>query len=178
MSITRVLLALGGVLSSAIALHAIAPETSYEVAFEVRTAPGKLGSGTLDQITILFSNSSAETSTPPRPILGPDVIEEFSFSGQDLVGNEPFKFTRRVRDVAFLDAKYVRVVNCGTDGWAGDYLSMWVNGRPILERQSLYPRKPGKKESGIEKFSRTQWFARAFWEGELQSLRRDRYRAR
>jgi hypothetical protein len=175
MSTTRVLLAWGGLLSSALALRAIAPEASHDITFEVRTAPGKLGSGTLDQITIVFSNSPADAPSPPRPILGTDVIEEFSLSGQDLVGNEPFKFTRRVRDLSFLEAKYVRVVNLGNDGWAGDYLSMWVDGRPILDRQSLYPRKPGKGENGIEKFNRGRWFERSFWQGELQILRRDRY---
>jgi hypothetical protein len=182
MPMTGVLLAVAGLVSSSAGRSLFAVMPDHEVVFEVRTAAGKPGGGSGEQITILFSNSSADTPSPPRPILGTDILQEFSFSGQDLVGNEPFRFTRRVRDVSFLEAKYIRVVNLSSDAWAGDYLSMSVNGRRILDRQSLYPRrgarKDGGKEGGIEKFNRAQWFERSFWQEELQRIRRDRYQSK
>jgi hypothetical protein len=149
------------------------PAGYRSIAFEVRTAPGKLGGETGDPITIVFSNVSGLARTPPRPVLG-DALQEFSFSGRDLAGTLPFRFDRCVKDLSFLEARYVRVVNQGSDGWAGDYLSLSVDGRPVLSRQSLFPRQGRQKEGGIEKFNRTQWLDRNFWEGELQRIRVDR----
>ena len=40
----------------------------------------------------------------------------------------------------FLDAPYVRVYNHGGGGWGGDHLSIRVDGRPVLDHQSLLPR--------------------------------------
>jgi hypothetical protein len=162
-------------------ISAAAQTTSREalVTFEVRTASGRLGGGSTDQITIVFSNSKAPGPLvvgAPRPLLGEDVIQEFSFSSRDLVNDQPFTFTRRVRDLTFLDARYIRVINTGTDGWAGEYLSITVDKNRILDRRTLYPRQGRQSEGGIEKFNRGQWPDRVYWEADLQQLRFERYK--
>jgi hypothetical protein len=164
-----------------LALPAWAAEQTrnWQVTFEVRTALGRLGGSSQDQITIVFSNTKAPgplVLSPPRPVLGDDVVQEFSFSARDLAGDQPLSFTRRVRDLAFLDARYIRIVNTGSDGWAGEYISISVDKNRILDRRSLFPRQGRQKEGGIEKFNRGQWSDRVYWEAELQPLRLDRYK--
>src|SRR3954466_12225044 len=72
------------------------PLQEYLVTFDFEQA-----NPTTDQVTILFTNEPAPSKGAPFPVFGPDIVEEFSFSGRDFPkGN--VRFSRRVRDVAFL----------------------------------------------------------------------------
>lgn len=125
---------------------------------------------TTDQVTILFTNEPAPGKGAPFPVFGPDIVEEFSFSGGDFPkakGN--VRFSRRIRDVAFLDCRYIRVVNHGTNRWFPTTISLAVNNGPILSRVSMYPRQGKDPKGGIERWNR-QWNA-VFWQGELQRFR-------
>jgi hypothetical protein len=52
---------------------------------------------------------------------------------------------------------------------------MAVDGKPIFERVSLYPRKGAQQRGGIEKFNGSDWKERNFWEADLQRIRMDKY---
>jgi hypothetical protein len=146
-----------------------------DVMFEVRTSPDRAGGATNDQITIVFSNTSSEAQKgPPYPFFGDDIIAEFSFSGRDAKPGSAFTFHRFVNDTSFLNARYIRVINHGVDGWAGESISLSVDGRRILERQSMYPRRGGQEGTGIQNYNPGNWYDRSYWEGELQRIRSDR----
>ena len=150
-----------------------------EVLFEISTSPDKLGGATDDQLTILFSNVSAEQQrTPPRPFFGDDIVAEFSFSGRDARPGSTATFRRFAKDTSFLSARYVRLVNHGLDSWAGDSISLSIAGRRVLYRQSLYPRKGAQPNGGIEKFNPLQWYERVYWEADFQKIRSDRASAK
>jgi hypothetical protein len=144
--------------------------TGIEVIFEVQTSSDGVGGSSDDQITILFSNTSSELMrTPPRPIFGDDILAEFSFSGREARPGSTLKFSRRVPSTTFLEARFIRVVNHGADGWAGSTLSITAEGKRLLDRVSLFPRK-GANKGGIEKFNAVTWYERTYWEADLQRL--------
>jgi hypothetical protein len=146
-----------------------------EVVFEIRTSPERAGGATEDQITILFSNTSSEQQrTPPRPLFGDDILAEFSFSGRDARAGSTLTLRRVVPDTSFLNARYLRVVNHGGDAWAGDSLSLRVGSRPVLDRQSMYPRRGAGAEAGIQKYNASQWYERVYWEVDFQRARAGR----
>lgn len=120
-----------------------------------------------DQITILFSNMSAKDPAPPSLVFGEDIIREFSFSAAD-VRNDKITFLRRVRDRAFLDARYIRIVNAGSDNWCGGTLTLTVDKARLLDGVPIGIRGG----TGIMNWNRNNWKARAYWEGSLQSLLR------
>jgi hypothetical protein len=133
------------------------------------------GGSTNDQLTVVFSTRSMDGAIrPPVPLFGEDILEEFSVSGRDFVRNQ-LRFTRRVRDKSFLSARYVRVINHGSDGWAGGTISLTVDDEPILRRVDLRPRRvaPGNtnRNGGIEFFNAGDWQKRSFWELDLQQHR-------
>jgi hypothetical protein len=142
----------------------------YSVTFQVTQSAKTVGPTTDDQLTILFSNRSAEGPAPPRPFFGEDIVQEFSFSGVDFVGNQ-LRFTRRVSDKSFLDARYIRVVNYGSDGWEGDRISLVVDGQDILRNVQMTRIGPGAAR-GMQKFNPREWGSRSYWEGELGQYRR------
>jgi hypothetical protein len=143
------------------------------ITFEVTMAQGKIASESNDQMTILFAQSSADTPIAPKITFGDDILQEFSFSGFDVRGTAPFRFTRRVRDLSFLEARYIRLINHGGDGWAGGTISMSVDNQPILVRESMFPRSGNRKEDGIQDYNRLRWRDKTFWEADLQRIRRD-----
>ena len=146
-----------------------------EVVFEIRTSPERAGGATEDQITILFSNTSSEQQrTPPHPLFGDDILAEFSFSGRDARAGSTLTLSRVVPDTSFLNARYLRVVNHGGDAWAGDSLSLRVGSRPLLDRQSMYPRRGAGAEAGIQKYNASQWYERVYWEVDFQRARAGR----
>jgi hypothetical protein len=101
------------------------------------------------------------------------IREEFSFSGRDAErSGEVYHFSRRVRDLLFLDATYIRVYNHGTDGWAGSQISVWIDNTPLLKEQLLYPLTGAQKMGGIEHFNRDDWKERKYWQVRLQEIRR------
>lgn len=155
------------------------PRTAYLLTFEITTAIGRLGGASDDQITIVFSDRSAETTIPPDPLFGLDMVAEFSFSGFDARPPKTLVFQRGVNSIDFLSSRYIRVINHGNDAWAGETLSIsYQEGggkvQTLLLKQSLYPRSGASREGGLENFNRRQWSQRVYWEGELQRLRRDR----
>jgi hypothetical protein len=163
----------GGPLSAAPPPSRAAPGRSV-VEFEIKTALSGLGGSSSDQISIIFADVSADSPLLPSPLFGGDIRAEFSFSALDARVGRILAFSRRVNDVSFLDSPFIRVVNHGSDGWAGEWISLRVDGRPVLNQQSLYPRRGRNAKIGIEKFNPAQWSEKAFWEAPLQSIRLDR----
>ncbi len=134
----------------------------YLVVIEVAQA----GRPSADQITILFSNRPAppDTGPPPPVVFGDDIVQEFSFSASDIVGGR-LRFSRRVADRSFADARFVRVVNHGMDGWGGGTISISIDGNPVLSNVVMAPLK-GDAARGIQGWNRRTWKARAYWELE------------
>jgi hypothetical protein len=141
----------------------------YQVAFQITQNPKSIAPATSDQLTIIFANRSVEAAAPPRPFFGDDIVQEFSFSGQDFV-NDQLRFTRRVNDKSFLNARYIRVINHGTGGWGGDTISLSVDGQEILRNVRMAPRL-GNPSKGFQNFNRRDWRLRSYWEAELSQLR-------
>ena len=142
----------------------------YQVVFQISQSPKSLTPGTNDQLTIIFASRSAEDPRAPRPLFGEDIVQEFSFSGMDFVQNQ-LRFTRRVTDKAFLQARYIRVVNHGTDGWDGDQISLAVDGQEVFRNVRMSPHL-GDASKGFQKFNPRDWRDRSYWEAELDKLRR------
>lgn len=138
----------------------------YLVIFEFQqTNPTK------DQVTIVFTNTAVDPKRVPSPVFGDDIVAEFSFSGRDFPTG-PVKFSRRVRDKSFLDCRYVRVVNHGTNRWFPTTISLTVDGQTYIPKVSMTNRKGGPTAAGIERWNRDDWGkGPVFWEGELQRYR-------
>lgn len=141
----------------------------YQVTFLITQSPGS-SSSTTDQITIIFANRSIEGQRPPKPFFGEDIVQEFSFSGADFVNNQ-LRFTRRVNDKSFLDARYIRVINYGTDGWSGDQISLTVDGQEILRNVRMKSRLIGDASKGLQNCNPRSWTGRTYWEAELARYR-------
>ena len=125
-----------------------------------------------DQITIVFSDRSwAAVAIPPAPLFGEDILQEFSFSAADFEKRDSLTFTRVVRDQTFLAAKYIRVMNHGNEGWGGGTISISVDGKPVLERVGMRPRK-GDPTEGLKNCNPREWRNRTYWEEELDRVRR------
>jgi hypothetical protein len=149
--------------------------TGYRVTFQITENSKQTAPATNDQITIVFSNRSVEGTSPPRPLFGDDIVQEFSFSGMDF-GSGQLRFSRRVRDKSFLGARYIRVVNHGSDGWQGDRIWLTVDGEEILPGVSMTPRAGSEPWKGIQKFNPREWSGRTYWEAELAQFRGARAR--
>jgi hypothetical protein len=70
-----------------------------------------------------------------------------------------------------VDATYIRVVNHGNDGWAGDRISITVDGEEVLSNVPMRPRRGADVSKGFQKFNARNWAQRTFWEAELRPLR-------
>jgi hypothetical protein len=143
----------------------------YQVTFQITQNPTAFATASDDQLTIVFSNRSVEGPRPPKPFFGDDIVQEFSFSGTDFTANQ-LRFTRRVNDKSFLDARYIRVVNYGNDGWAGQQISLTVDGQDVLRNVAMAPRLGGDPTKGFQKFNPRDWSGRSYWEAELARFRR------
>jgi len=143
----------------------------YQVVFQITQSATSVTSGTENQLTIIFANRSAEDARPPRPLFGEDIVQEFSFSGMDFVKNQ-LRFTRRLSDKSFLDARYIRVVNHGNDGWDGDQISMVIDGQDVFRNVRMAPHIGGDPSKGFQNFNPRGWSGRSYWEAELVRLRR------
>jgi hypothetical protein len=152
------------------------PVADYQVLFAFTQDAKKPNGSSDDQITVIFSNRSVEGPTAPVPLFGEDILQEFSFSAEDFAATNSLRFSRRVRDKTFVEARYIRVVNHGSDGWAGQKISLTVDGEPVLSAVGMYPLRgnsPGQNAPGmIERFNPREWRSRAYWEAELQQYRR------
>ena len=160
---------------AALALGAQAPMSQsrligYQVSFQITQSPKSMAPATDDQLTIIFATRSVEGPRPPRPFFGEDIVQEFSFSGMDFVNNQ-LRFTRRVNDRSFLDARYIRVVNYGGDGWDGEQISVSVDGQDLIRNVRMAPRI-GDAAKGFQKFNPRDWSGRSYWEAELSQIRR------
>jgi len=126
--------------------------------------------GSPDQITIIFSTEDAEHAG--HVPFGPSVLAEFSFSGYDTRPGSAFTLMRQVRDLSFLTAPFVRVVNTGDHAWYGSALSLSVDGRVILKEQPLLPLQPDNGR-GLQSFNRETWSRRRYWQANLAKIRID-----
>lgn len=140
----------------------------YQVTFQFSQNPRT--AGTTDQLTVVFANRSVEGPRAPRPFFGEDIVQEFSFSGVDFV-NSQLRFTRRVSDKSFLEARYIRVVNYGSNSWDGEQISLTVDGQDILRNVRMAPRLGIAASKGFQKFNPREWAARSYWEAELPKFR-------
>lgn len=145
--------------------------TGYQLTFQITQNPKTVSPATNDQLTIIFANRSVEGARPPRPFFGEDIVQEFSFSGMDFVNNQ-LRFTRRVSDKSFLEARYIRVINHGNGGWDGDQISLTVDGQEILRSVRMMPHIGGDPSKGLQKFNPRDWAGRSYWEAELSQFRR------
>jgi hypothetical protein len=150
------------------------PPGRHLVEFEIRTGLTGFGGGSTDLMLIVFSNRGGDTPLVPVPLFGEDILAEFAFSGRDAAPGKTLVFRRYVEGVSFLAARYVRLVNQGADGWAGEAITLRVDGKTVLDRQSLYPRKGSQARGGIEKYNAADWYNRNFWEADLQQIRVDK----
>ena len=141
----------------------------YQVTFLISQSPGSSSSST-DEISIIFANRSIEGPRPPKPFFGEDIVQQFSFSASDFVNNQ-LRFTRRVNDKSFLDARYIRVINYGTDGWGGDQISLTVDGQEILRNVRISARLIGDPSKGLQNCNPRNWSGRTYWEAELARYR-------
>jgi hypothetical protein len=123
---------------------------------------------TTDQITILFTNAPVNLKVAPNPVFGADIVQEFSFSGRNFPSGR-VTFSRRVRDRGFLDCRYIRVVNHGTNRWFPTTISLSIDGQRVLNNVSMYPRIGSDPKGGIERWN-PDWNP-VFWQGELQRFR-------
>jgi hypothetical protein len=123
---------------------------------------------TTDQITILFTNAPVNLKVAPNPVFGADIVQEFSFSGRNFPSGR-VTFSRRVRDRGFLDCRYIRVVNHGTNRWFPTTISLSIDGQRVLNNVSMYPRIGNDPKGGIERWN-PDWNP-VFWQGELQRFR-------
>jgi hypothetical protein len=152
-------------------LRAIGTRITFTV-----TQSSESAAGSKDQITIIFSDRSASGPAPPSPIFGDDILQEFSFSARDFAsGRNSLTFTRFVKDQSFLNARFIRVVNHGGEGWGGGLLSMAVDGQPVLDRVPLTPRK-GAGGKGLQDWNRERWSQRTYWEQDLPKIIKPRYK--
>jgi len=136
------------------------------------TQSNEFASGSKDQIMILFSDRSWNGPTPPLPLFGDDVLQEFTFSAQDFdAGRTTLSFTRLVKDKSFLNAPYIRVVNHGVEGWGAGTISMSVDGQPVLDKVPMQPRK-GVAKKGLQNWNREHWNDRTYWEEALPKISR------
>lgn len=140
----------------------------YQVTFVI-TQTSAPSASTTDQLTIIFANRSIEGQRPPKPFFGEDIVQEFSFSGVDFVNNQ-LRFTRRVNDKSFLDARYIRVINYGVDGWGGDQISLTVDGQEILRSVRMTTR--GDASKGLQNCNPRNWSGRSYWEADLARYRK------
>jgi hypothetical protein len=152
-------------------VSAEAPPRDYLVTFQFSQNNKEAAPGTEDQLTVIFSSRSVEGPTPPRPFFGEDIMQEFSFSGSDIVGGS-LRFARRVREKSFVEARYIRVVNYGQRGWAGDKIWLAVDGEEILNGVPMSPRRGAAAAKGFQNFNPRNWSQRTYWEAELQQYRR------
>ncbi len=145
----------------------------YLVTLQFSQNPKEMASTTEDQLTVIFSNRSVEGPTPPRPFFGDDIVQEFSFSGANFnAADDMMRFTRRLRDKSFVNARYIRVVNYGSDGWAGDRIWLTVDGEQVLNGVRMLPRRGTQPSKGFQKFNPREWSQRTYWEAELQQFRK------
>jgi hypothetical protein len=149
--------------------RAIQESRESTVEFGVTQGTNCLNPGSSDQITIVFSNQAAENLSPAAPVLGEDVVAEFSFSAGDIV-HDRLMFRRMVRDRSFLDARFIRVVNLNGNGWCGGQLSLAIDGRQLLDKVSLSDRVG--KAPGIQDWNREHWAKKSYWQKNLQELLR------
>ncbi len=143
--------------------------SEHAIQFSFKTASGLLSNSfptTDEAITVIFADESGETGPGPR---FHSILEDFTFPGKDIEAGEAGTFTRKVSNLEFMKAPYIRVVVYGSNGWNGEWISLQVNGQVVLDQQSLRPRK--HKDSGLQNYNLDKWDSRSYWEEEFQTIR-------
>ena len=139
---------------------------TYRVKIVIETASGELGGETADTIVVVFSNQSAKLVSGSA---GLDNVEEFLIPGRGTTepGTTSTHFGNTT-DLQWTEACFVRVLNPGTDGWAGASIAIDIDDRVFLERTSLYPRIGSQPKGGIENFNDLDWKEAKYWEKQLK----------
>ena len=130
-----------------------------------------------DQITIIFDETSLVSAAPsesaPDPVFGEEIVQEFSFSARDVVDGE-ILFDRFVRDLSFVEAPIIRIVNHGATPWLGESISVEIDGQPFFTDIPIEAKLCATGEDsteGLKGFNREDWAECVFWEAELAELR-------
>ena len=160
---------------------AFQPKQGFLVTFVVFQRRTQSSDRSDDQITIIFAEApldmdlrlgarrSARSGGAPDPMFGEAIVQEFSFSGLDVPEEGPLVFERIVRDLAFVEAPFIRVVNHGTDQWHGRSLLLEIDGEQVFELE-IEPRMCATGEDslgeGLQNFNRKDWDECVFWEAE------------
>ncbi len=132
------------------------------ITFEFMTRKD-LKSESTDLLQIIFSNKSAEEYKDPD--FSESIVAEFTVSGFDLKKGEGFKFTRKVRDKSFSNARFISLINHGTDAWYPEWISLAVDKDIIFDKHKINPNQPpGTKKKYIQNFNELFWKKRSYWE--------------
>ena len=145
------------------------PEVSqHKVTFTLKTDKKFLDTfqGSNDAVTIVFSDESSSGADGPG---SQSILREFTFPATDTKLGQEYSFERRVDSLRFLDAKYIRVLNYGANGWDGEWISLAIDGQEVLRQTPLQPRASRL----IENFNEKNWEKRSYWEAELIKIRVD-----
>jgi hypothetical protein len=128
---------------------------------------------TADTVTIVFANSPADPRKAPSASapFGEGVVQTFSFPVQaNSKISTHASYSTRVSNRAFLDARYVRVVNVGARPWNATNITLTVAGQRVLNRVAMYPRQASEKKidpkAGLAGWNPSAWKP-VYWETEL-----------
>lgn len=133
----------------------------HKVTFDVKNRQANY-SNTDDLLTIAFSNKDPEKVGLAD--FHKSIIQEFSFSGLDVEDGKQFSFTREVRDLHFLDSKYILLLNHGIDGWDVDAIRLTVDKEIRINKSGIQPnRGPNKHKDAIQNFNKRFWSSRSYW---------------
>jgi hypothetical protein len=162
-----------GTLAASDARQSVAQMARQNVATVLTTFEFDQSAPTADVVTIVFANSPADPRKAPSPSapFGEAVVQKFSFP---LRTNSKISthasYSTRVSDRAFLDARYIRVVNSGITPWNATNITLTVAGQRVLNRVAMYPRKANDKLTdprvGLAGWNAAQWRP-VYWETEL-----------
>jgi hypothetical protein len=125
-----------------------------------------------DKVAIVFSSLAADMSKPPATTspYGDSVVALFEFPVRQYSAmNTHAAYSRRMTNRAFLDARYIRVVNTGSRPWLASTISLTVAGQRILNHVAMYPRKANRKidpRAGLGGWNPREWRP-VYWETEL-----------
>jgi hypothetical protein len=155
------------------ARQSVAQTARQNVATVLATFEFDQSAPTSDVVTIVFANSPADPRRAPSASapFGEGVVKTFSFP---VLPNSKISthasYSTRVNDRAFLDARYIRVVNAGARPWNATNITLTVAGQRVLNRVAMYPRKARETKidpkAGLGGWNPSTWRP-VYWETEL-----------
>ena len=155
------------------ARQSVAQTSRQSVAAVLTTFEFDQSAPTADVVTIVFANSPADPRRKPSESapFGEGVVRTFSFPvGSNSKVSTHASYSERVSDRAFLDARYIRVVNKGARPWTATNITLTIAGQRVLNRVAMYPRKASDTtidpRAGLAGWNRSAWRP-VYWETEL-----------